>query len=140
MARSNLDTLLVGHAIFNSGDFDRMSEVVSEDVEWGTTGTFPGISPVYHGLDGMAKWTDALLSAFELFQVELVRVIDESDRMLLIEERIRGRGRGSGVEVQMEIFPIYVLEDHKLRRRLSFDTEDEACEAAGRLAESLDAV
>ena len=56
----HVDVLRRGHEAFNRGDIDAASEVFSEDIEWGTTGLWPGMGGSYRGLQGLKEWTDAI--------------------------------------------------------------------------------
>jgi hypothetical protein len=38
--------LRIGHEGFNRGDLTEAREIVTEDIEWRTTGSFPGIEGV----------------------------------------------------------------------------------------------
>jgi uncharacterized protein YhfF len=45
MSQQLLEMILLGHEGFNSGDLSRPKLNLADDVEWGTTGTWPGIDP-----------------------------------------------------------------------------------------------
>lgn len=131
MSRRNLDVLRRGEVAFNSGGPAEIGDVVTDDVEWGTTGSFPGIGHVYRGPAGMAKWREDVKSVWESFEVRLVEVLDEQGERLVVEERVRGRGLESGVEVEMSIFSTYYFRDGKIARRVAYKDRGEALEAAG---------
>ncbi len=127
----NLEALLLGYEAFNRGDLSQAENLVTADVEWGTTGTFPGIEGVYRGPEAMQAWTDAIRSAWDWFEVSLEEVVRDQDDLVVVVERIRGRGRRSGIDVEMRTCAVYWAEDGKVRMRKAFDTREAALEAAG---------
>jgi len=131
VSRQNVELLLLGYEAFNMGDLSQAESLVTADVEWGTTGTFPGIEGVYRGPEAMQAWTDAIRSAWEWFEVSLAEVVRDEDDLLVVVERIRGRGRLSGVAVEMRTYAVYSIEDGKLRMRKAFNTREAALGAAG---------
>jgi ketosteroid isomerase-like protein len=132
MSQETLEMLRRGYEAFNQGDVLQAKSLVTADVEWGTTGTFPGIQGVYRGPEAMQAWTDAIRSAWEWFEVSLAEVVRDEDDIVVVVERIRGRGRSSGVDVEMRTYSVYwAAEDGKLRMRKAFTTREAALEAAG---------
>jgi len=126
-----VELLRFGYEAFNQGDVLQAKSLVTADVEWGTTGTFPGIEGVYRGPEALQAWTDAIRSAWEWFEVSLAELVRDEDDLLVVVERIRGRGRRSGVDVEMLTYAVYWAEDGKLRMRKAFNTREAALEAAG---------
>ena len=49
MSQELLEMIQLGHAGFNSGDLSRPKLNLADDVEWGTTGTWPGLEGTYRG-------------------------------------------------------------------------------------------
>jgi ketosteroid isomerase-like protein len=131
MSRENLETLRRGHEAFTRGDLPAIKAVVADDVDWGTSGAFPGLEPHYLGPDALERWMDAVRSAWESFEVAIDDVLLDDGDLLVVSERLRGRGRGSGAEVDMRIFAAYWFEAGKVVKRRVFDSEADALEAAG---------
>ena len=104
--------------------------MVAADVDWGTSGAFPGLEPVYRGPDAMDSWMDAVRSAWKSFEVTIDEVLIEADDVLVVRERLRGTGRESGAEVDMRIFSVYWFEGDRIARRRVYDGPEEALEAA----------
>jgi ketosteroid isomerase-like protein len=97
MSQETVANLRRGYEAFNQGDASVAMDLATPDVEWGTSGTFPGLVGVYRGPEAIPRWMDTIRSAWETFEVtpdEIVR--DEAD-VLVVAELERGRGRGSGV-------------------------------------------
>ena len=53
-------------------------EIATPDIEWGATGTFPGVEGRYQGPEAMQEWIEETIrSAWEEFEVTLDEVIHE---------------------------------------------------------------
>ena len=104
---------------------------MAEDVDWGTTGTFPGTEKSYQGTDGLVEWMGEMRSAWESFEVAIEEVIAETEAMLVIAEKLHARGLGSGVEVEMRTYGVYWYEGGKIKRRRAFTEREQALAAAG---------
>jgi ketosteroid isomerase-like protein len=131
MSQGNLERLRRGHEGFTRGDISSLRENVADDVDWGTTGAFPGLDESYLGPEALERWMEAVRSAWESFEVEIDEVVRDADDVLVITERLWGRGRGSGVETEMQIFSVYWFDEGQIVRRRVFDSREDALEAAG---------
>ena len=56
MSEETLANLRRGYEAFNRGDASVAMELATPDVEWGTTGTFPGVVGVYRGPEALPRW------------------------------------------------------------------------------------
>jgi ketosteroid isomerase-like protein len=104
MSEENVERIRQAQAAFSGGDLSVAKELVAEDVEWGSLGSWPGNEPVYRGPDAMDRWMETIRSAWETFEVSTGEVLRDEGDVVVISERLRGRGQGSGVEVEMEVF------------------------------------
>ena len=107
MSRETFANLKRGYEAFNRGDASVAMDLATPDVEWGTTGTFPGLVGVYRGPEALPRWMNAIRSAWEKFEVTPDEVVRDEGDVLVVAEQQRGRGRGSGVEVEMRVFSVY---------------------------------
>jgi ketosteroid isomerase-like protein len=139
MAGENLDRVRQGHAGFNRGDPEVVINLCTPDVEWVTTGSFPGMREVYRGPDAIRKWTETLRNAWTEFEVWVEEVIRDEDDRLVVAEVLRGCGRESGAWVEMRIYTVYWFEDGKVRRREACTEREIALEAAESDAPSAEA-
>lgn len=130
MPEEHLKTLTEGHAAFNRGDRGWASIAAAPDVEWETTGAFPGMNKVYRGPDAIGEWMDVLLVEWESFDVSLEEVLREEENTLVVVERLRGRGRESGAEAEMRVYAVYRFNaDGKIYSRKAFTSAEEALAA-----------
>ena len=129
MSQELIEKFIVGHEGFNRGDLSEARANAADDVEWGTTGTWPGIEPVYRGPEALDEWMEVLHAEWERFEVSLDEVVRDDGDAVVVAERLSGRGRESGVEVEMRVFSVYRLEAGKITRRLSFRTREAALAA-----------
>jgi ketosteroid isomerase-like protein len=126
----HVDTIRIGYDGFNRGDLTEAREIVTQDVEWWTTGSFPGIEGVYRGPDALDAWMDAVRAEWQVFEVSLAEVLAESDDAVALVERLWGRGRESGAEVEMGVVAVYRFNpEGKLAQRKTFNSADEALAA-----------
>ncbi|HEY6636276.1 MAG TPA: nuclear transport factor 2 family protein [Solirubrobacterales bacterium] len=104
MPRGHVETIQIGYDGFNRGDLTEAREIITEDVEWRTTGIFPGIEGVYRGPDALDDWMEAVRAEWREFEVSFAEVLAESEDAIVVDERLWGRGRESGVEVEMHTY------------------------------------
>jgi ketosteroid isomerase-like protein len=129
MSRELIELVLIGHEGFNRGDLSEAKANVTDDVEWGTTGSWPGLDKTYHGPDALDAWMKTLHSEWETFGVSLDEVVEDAGDAVILTERLSGRGRESGIEVEMLVFTVYRSEGGKIAARQSFRTREEALAA-----------
>lgn len=131
MSEETVANLRRGYEAFNRGDASAAMKLATPDVEWGTTGTFPGLVGVYRGPEALPRWMETIRSAWEEFEVTPDEVVRDEGDVLVVAELERGRGRGSGVEVEMRVFSVYSFRQGRIRRRQAFTERGEALTAAG---------
>jgi len=130
MPREHQDALRRGHEAFNRNDLDLARDVFAEDLDWGTTGLWPGMETRYRGHEGLDKWTQVVRGEWERFEVSLDEVLRHHDDALAVGERLRGRGRKSGVETEMRVYATYWFdEDGKVVKRRAFTSAGDALAA-----------
>ncbi len=125
-----LELLRLAHDAFSRGDKAAVLDLTDPDVEWGTSGQFPGIDTLYRGHEGVARWMDDLREAWETFQVGVDDVIFDAGEHCGVVERIHGRGRTSGVDVELRFCSGYELRDGKFVRRTVYADRDALASAA----------
>jgi ketosteroid isomerase-like protein len=126
----HVDTIQIGYDGFSRGDLTEAREIVTDDVEWHTTGSFPGIEGVYRGPDALDEWMESLRAEWQNFSVSLADVLTEREDAIVLAERLWGRGRESGAEVEMQTYAVYRFNaEGKVTRRDAFTTAEQALAA-----------
>jgi ketosteroid isomerase-like protein len=131
MSEDLLRKIQIGHEGFSQGDLSEAKTNLAADVEWSTTGTWPGLEGTYRSPDALEEWMRTLRSEWETFTVSLGEVIRDDGDVMVITERLAGRGRESGIEVEMLVFSVYWSEGGKIVKRRSYRSSEEALAAAG---------
>jgi glucokinase len=113
---------------FNRGDFDAALAVgVHPDVEFLPPG---GQMPI-RGIERFRAWMEP--DAFESQVIE-PRQFRSAGNKILVSQRTKARGAGSGIEVELDVWGVWTLDDAGLVTRIEIflaDQETEALRAAG---------
>jgi ketosteroid isomerase-like protein len=130
MSRELVDRYLASIDAWNRGDLDAWLAVAAD--EWHTTGSFPGIEPVYRGREGMIAIWEYLRAPWESaasIQIDVDRVEDLGDKVVALTT-LRARGEGSEAETSLRVG--YVLNDDGGYLRLTnYLSWDETLQAVG---------
>ena len=129
MSQDLIEKIKIGHEGFSRGDLTEAKENISDDVEWSTTGDWPGLEGTYRGKEAVDACLETLPSEWEIFGFSLVEVTRDDGDVMVVAARLSGCGRESGVEVEMQVFSVYWAEEGKIVRRKGFSTLDEALAA-----------
>ena len=112
---------------FNRGDFDAAIALMHPELEY----VPPGGQSSLRGAEAVRAWMEP--DAFEENQVEPLE-FSIHDNKVLVRQHARARGAGSGIELDLEIWGVWTLNDGGLATRLEVylpHQEAEALEAAG---------
>jgi ketosteroid isomerase-like protein len=118
------------YAHFDRDDFEGISRYMHPDIEWHSSGVFPGLDPVYRGLEDVRRWWHAVREPFEEFKVELERVWDEGD-VVVTAVRFVAVGKESGVRVDLPFAHVFRFDGDLVTHYASHGTVDEALADAG---------
>jgi ketosteroid isomerase-like protein len=106
------------------------SEILSGDIEWIPTSSFPGPKS-YRGRDGVVEYMRTWSEEFESWSLEIERLIDApGDRVVALLHQ-RAIGKGSGAPVEMHLAAIHDLEGGRVTRIQNFINPADALDAAG---------
>lgn len=115
---------------YNSGDYETATAMLHEDSEFQKAAEVPDTRS-YYGRDEFVRGIGLWASGFEPgFQFQPVEILDAGERVL-VRVRLRGRGRDSGVDIDQEVFQLYVTRDEQIYRCWVYWNEDEARREAG---------
>jgi len=140
MSEENVETVRRLFGVYlealDRGDLDMWfdQEDLSEDFEWvmPPRGAVLGLQPIYRGREEfrefMETWTR---DQFQSWSIELERLIDAGENLVLAFFHQRATGRASGAPVELRMATLYELDDGRVVRMRHFMDRDEALEAAG---------
>jgi ketosteroid isomerase-like protein len=112
---------------YSRGDFDTAIEIAHPEIELVPPG---GQSPL-RGADAVRAWMEP--DALEDQQAELLEFRINGNKAL-IRSHNRARGAGSGIEIDIELWAVWTLDDNGLATRIEGflgHEENDALEAAG---------
>lgn len=107
---------------FNRGDFDRALAFAHPDVEYHP----PGGQAPFRGKAQMRAWMEP--SAFDSQTVEPLE-FEVSGNRALVRSLTRARGAGSGIEMEIESWTVWTLDDDGLVTRVETYLPHEEAEA-----------
>ena len=112
---------------FNRGDFDTAVAVAHPEIEF----VRPGGQSSLRGAEALRAWMEP--DAFEEQRIEPLDFRVNGNKVL-VRQHATARGAGSGIELDIELWAVWTLNDDGLVTRLEFylpHQEAEALEAAG---------
>ena len=112
---------------FSRGDCDSAIEIAHPEIEF----VPPGGQGSHRGADAVRAWMEP--DAFEEQQIE-PREFRIKDNRVLVRQHTKARGAGSGIELDIETWAVWTLDDDGLATRIEsflIHQENEALEAAG---------
>ena len=113
------------YAAWSGDDWDEFSTVLHQNIEWYSSGAFPGFEPVYRGLEGVRRWWSDFKEPFETVSIHL-EDLTEHGEAVLTRVQLAGVGKGSGVPVDLPFYNTFRFEDGLVVRFASFASLDEA--------------
>lgn len=119
-----------GYKAWNSGEIEPIIELLSPDVEWITSASFPGLKERYHGHDGFRKFWDDLRGPWEDIHVE-IEGVEREENYGILRIRFHGTSKSSGVGVDLPWFQAVVMDDDKITHSALSRSIGDALEAVG---------
>ena len=127
MSQENVEIVRQVYKAFNRGDFDAAIAVAHPEIEF----VPPGGQSSLRGAKAVRAWMEP--DAFDEQQIEPLEFSVQGNKVL-VRQHTKARGAGSGIELDMEIWAVWTLNDDGLATRIeSFlpHQEAEALKAAG---------
>jgi ketosteroid isomerase-like protein len=122
-----IGSLRRAYEAFSRADFDTAIEIAHPEIEF----IPPGGQSSLRGADAVRAWMEP--DAIEQQQVE-PREFRINGNKVLVRQHTWGRGAGSGIEVEVDMWVVWTLNDDGLVTRMEaflLHQESEALEAAG---------
>lgn len=99
------------------------------DVEFQSSGIYPDFRTDYRGFEGVVQYWNAVRGLWQDFSVELERVEDLGDRVLvLIHQRVRGR---EGIVARHAWGHVFSFSEGLVRTVRGYASWEEALDAVG---------
>jgi ketosteroid isomerase-like protein len=114
-----------GYAAWNTGDIETFLELVHPEVDWITSGVFPGLRARYHGHDGMREFWREFVDPWEKLEIEPEEFRELTAESVLARLRFHAHGR-DGMEVDLEFTNHALIRDGMLFRFQGYGDWDEA--------------
>jgi ketosteroid isomerase-like protein len=122
-----ISSLRRAYEAFNRGDFDTAVELAHPEIEY-----FPLAGQAsLRGADALRAWMEP--DAFEEQQIQPLEFRVHGNKVL-VRHHVRARGAGSGIEIDLEAWVLWTLDDDGLATRLETflpHQDAEAFKAAG---------
>ncbi len=119
-----------GYAAWNSGDVETFLETVDPEIEWVSSGAFPGLRPLYSGHAEVRAFWREFLDPWETLEIEIEELYELDERSVLMLVRFHARGR-QGIEVELQITNHLTFRDGKLLRFRAWEEWDQAVAELG---------
>ena len=132
MSQENVEVVRAAFAAWNRGDLNAWLETFHPEVEWHTSGAFPGFEPAFYGHDGVRSFWQQFRAGWEEIFLDVEEIIDRGEQVIVLF-RFRAKGR-DGIRVQRPQALCDTVRGGQVVRAENFAGWDQALEAA-RLSE-----
>ena len=114
---------------FNRRDVDAFAALTTADFEWSPSMVAVD-GEIFRGRDGVGRYFESLIDAWEEFQV-LPNRFRDSDDVVVMLGRLAGYGRGSGVRIESPLGMLFGFRDRTISQIRGYLDHSEALHAAG---------
>jgi ketosteroid isomerase-like protein len=128
VAESNREIAERGYAAWNNDDLEGLLEFCHPEVEYYTSGVFPGLQSAYYGAEGIRQWWADFHEPWQAIKV-IPQRIAETDKGVAVLILFKGTGR-QGIEAEMEFINTIEVRDGLAFR---FDSQPPTEEALAEL-------
>ena len=120
-----VDVTRRGFAAWNSGDIEAFLETIDPEIEWTTSGVFPGLRSSYVGHKGIREFWRAFQEPWESLEIVAERIIEVDEDSALALAHFHAVGR-DGIEADRQMVNHLQVRDGKLWRMRVYATWDDA--------------
>lgn len=129
VASDPTDVVIAAIDAWDRGDLRMLLELFTEDMEFRSSGTSPGLATVLRGREEYARWFEEWQSAWVEFSFTCLFAAALAGDRVVVANHQRGIGRG-GIEVERTVFFLAHVRDGRIYRYESFLAERELFAAA----------
>jgi ketosteroid isomerase-like protein len=129
MSAANIELARSVFDAYNRGDLDAVLAMSHPELEFRTSGIFPGLKPVYRGHSGLRKFWRDFYEMWESIANDVEDLRAAGDQVVaLFTYRAHGR---DGVEVRRQGASVVTIRNGLLVRNVTYPSWQEALRAAG---------
>ncbi len=129
MSDENVEKVREAYAAWNEGDMDAMLSFLHPEMEFVTSGVFPGVAPVFRGHEGWREFWRDFRGTWDSLRIDLEEARDTGKGVVALF-RFDARGR-DGLEVRREFANVWSFRDGLAVRIEAYADWGQALEAAG---------
>ena len=129
MSQEDLEVARAGYEAWSRGDLEAMLETLDDDVEFWTSGLFPGLEPVYRGHEGMRRYWEDFRSPGKSIRITVHDFRQRGDQIVALGT-FEAVGR-DGLTVHRPAANVLTLREGRGIRVTAHATWEAALEAAG---------
>lgn len=118
-----------GYRAWNEDDLEALLAICHPEVEYHTSGVFPGLQPVYRGADGMRVWWETFHEPWREIKVIPERIAERPQGVAVLI-RFEGTGR-QGIETTMHFINTMEFRNGLIHRLDAQPASQEAIRALG---------
>ena len=130
MSRESVDAVLGALNGWSRGDMEAWLEPAHPDIEFWTSGDYPGVDPVYRGREGLIRFWQTFREPFESIRIHVDEVREVRDLVVPLCT-FEGHAR-DGMTVRRDAASTWQFEDGLYRRARWYGSWAEALEDAER--------
>jgi ketosteroid isomerase-like protein len=112
----------------NSGDRERLYELISEDFVSEVPPSLSAEPDVYRGHDGVRRYFEGFEGMIDDVRFDVVELHEVGDQVIA-DLVLKGRGAASGIEVEMRAVVVHWIEGGKVSRMQPYPDLETAREA-----------
>ena len=131
MASEGVQTTRNGFAAWSRGDMEETLRGLHPEIEFVTSGVFPGVEPVYRGHDGFLQFWHDFRDIWDRISIEIEHFVEAGPLRLVAAGHFDATGRdGIAVERPVAMVVVTTAGGDAITRIQSYGTWEEAFEAA----------
>jgi ketosteroid isomerase-like protein len=130
MAQDMTEVIRSGLGGWSRGDLEQAMEGLAPDIEFVTSGAFPGLDPVYRGHEGIMRFFTDFREAWEDITIDIERIVEGPSPFYVMVGKFRATAR-EGLAVERPVTLLVTASGGKIQRMESFASREEAFAAAG---------
>jgi ketosteroid isomerase-like protein len=131
MSQENVELVRRVYELWNRGDLDAAVEMLDQHVVWNAYVHLPDSRP-RHGVHEVQQWAGEFAEAWGEIQVQIKRLEEVGDDLVLALVRMTGRGRGSGAAVESGVDGhVWTVRDRMVAAVRMYQGTEDAFKAVG---------